>query len=262
MPEIVEVRLTQEFLHNYLTGECVEDWTLIDCKAAEQDNTDFEKALPLLVDSVKRKGKFIYFTLTNGEQTFYVLHSMRMTGSWLRDEPDYCTSCITLENKPPLYFRDPRKFATFTFTNDYDVLAEYLDKLGPDVMSNEFTLEAFEKIVRKHSRKNITSMLMNQDVLSGIGNWIKSEVLYEACISPLRRTGSLEKDEVEVLYNAIRRITEEAYRLGGVSVRDYVDENGEKGEYEHYLQAYGNPDMTCTKTPDGRTTWWDEERQV
>jgi DNA-formamidopyrimidine glycosylase len=264
MPESAEVKLTTEYLQSKLENKIITDWVFIGGKYENKypdGFEDFEYNLPLIVENVQCKGKFIYMTVFNEDGYFYILHSLRMTGRWQDYEDHYCRWYIETNDKNIIWFRNPRCFATLEFSPDNSVLTTFLSKLGPDILTEEFTLPIWKQIVLKHKNKNITALLMNQKILSGIGNYIKSEVLFYAKISPLRKTSSLSNPEIEKLYEAIRIIPRISYNKKGLSISDYADSGGRKGSYEKELKIYRKPHSTKTKTSDGRMTYWDPDIQ-
>ena len=259
MPESSEVKLITEYISSILENKMITDWNIISGSYTENPPDGFENFrcnLPLLVESVKCKGKFIYFTLFNEDKRVYVLHSLRLTGRWQPFEDKYCRWFIEIENKDRLWFRDPRGFATIEFTENKYVLDEMLGNLGPDILTEEFSLPVWKRLVEKHKNKNITAFLMSQDIISGIGNRIKSEALYYSKISPMRKTGTLKDYESEKLFEAIRVIPRIEYnKLSNISDNLY---------HKKYLdlKIYGNPKAEKTKTADGRITHWDTKSQV
>lgn len=265
MPESAEVRLTTEYLKESLENKVITNWIFtsgqyINKKPQGFDN--FENNLPFIVENVQCKGKLIYITVFNEKGYFYILHSLRMTGRWQDYEDAYCRWNIELdEGLNVLWFRNPRCFATLQFTQTKSILDEALDKLGPDILTEEFTLKIWNDMLIEHKNKNITSFLMNQNIISGIGNYIKSEALYYAKVSPLRKIGSLKNSEASKLYEGIRIIPRVAYNKNGLSIHDYADSNGIKGTYGDDLKIYGKSTAEKTKTPDGRITYWDPEIQ-
>jgi DNA-formamidopyrimidine glycosylase len=269
MPEAAEVKLTAEYLNSKMSGKfltnihmCSGQYQFKNCQGLEE----FEAHLPVIVNEVGCKGKLIYITCFNETKVFYILHSLRMTGRWQETKDKYCRWWVDLEdsngNKQTIYFRNPRCLATLYFTTSEEIFEEMINKLGPDILSSEFNLKIWKKLVKKHSGKNITSYLMNQNIISGCGNYIKAEALYEAKISPLRKVGSLTDKESEKLFNALRTIPRMSYNYKGLSIRDFADHNGTKGEYEFFLKIYGKKEAKKTKTTDGRTTYWDPEVQM
>ena len=265
MPESAEVKLTTEYLDETLENKIITRWEFLPGNFEVEDPKGYElfsENLPLMVESVKCKGKFIYFTFYNDDGYFYALHSMRLTGRWQENEDEYCRWYIETDEKDFVWFRDPRRFATIEFTNDEKVLQAALDKLGPDILTTDFKLETFKSLVEKHGKKNITAFLMNQSIMSGIGNYIKAEALYYARISPKRKTGDLNDQEIERLCEGIKLIPRIAYNKKGLSIKDYADAKGINGEFEGELKIYGKPHAKRTKTPDQRITYWDPKRQV
>ena len=259
MPESAEVKLITEYLKLNLENKIISNWNFINGKYEQKlpiGFDEFEQNLPLIVENVECKGKFIYFTLFNEQGYFYIMHSLRMTGRWQDYEDDYCQWFIELDDVN-IWFRDPRCLATIEFTSDQSKLQKAIDKLGPDILTDEFSLDIWKHLIQKHKQKNITSFLMNQEIISGIGNYIKAEALYYSKISPIRKTGSLTKAELFKLYEAIRIIPRIAYNKNGLSIKDYSTSDGSKGNYRDDLKIYGKPNATRTKTSDGRITYCD-----
>lgn len=266
IPEAAEVRLTVDFLNRALQNKKITNWVFSGGRYTEdypEGYDEFDVVLPLTVVIVNCKGKFIYFTLSdkNGNK-YYILHSLMMTGRWQKTYDDYCKWFVEIDDGQTLWFRDPRAFATIKFTSDEDVLQEKLDGLGPDIMTPEFKLPEFKKLAQKYSNRNITSFLMDQSVISGCGNYIKAEVLYDAKVSPLRKVGDLNDNEVDLIYQALCVIPRVAYNNKGLSMRDYTDENGNRGYQERNLKVYGKRWAKRSKTSDGRITYWDPELQI
>lgn len=265
IPESSEVKLTTEFLNDYLENTFITNWNFIGGKYAEESPEGFEEffsELPMMVEGVFCKGKFIYFVLFNDTGYFYIMHSLRMTGRWQKMSDYYCTCYVDIDDKPPLWFRNPRGLATFQFTRDKEVLDAYINGLGPDILDPyDFTLPVWKQIVNDNKKKNITALMMNQNIVAGIGNYQKAESLYYAKVSPLRKTESLSADEIERLYQGIVLISRTSYNHGGMSIQDYANENGKRGTYGSLLKIYGKKYAKTTKTADGRTTYWDPDVQ-
>lgn len=266
MPEGPECRLTVDYLNKVLRGKKVLDWVFCGGGYTEEDPVgfqDFDSALPLKVEEVSCKGKFIYFTLTNDVgQEYYILHSLMMTGRWQKNYDDYCKWFLEVDDGRTVWFRNPRSLSTIAFTTDKNVLQEKLNRLGPDIMTKEFSLPIFRCLTKKYNKRNVTAFLMDQQVIAGCGNYIKAEVLWYAAISPLRKVGELKSREIELLYEALRIIPRISYNKKGLSLKDYADENGKGGYYARDLKIYGKKQAKKTKTADGRTTHWDPKRQV
>ena len=102
------------------------------------------------------------------------------------------------------YIDDMRRFSKLKIIKKKEDHDKILNKLGVDILSKEFTLDFFIQI--KNNKKLITALLLDQDKMCGIGNYIKNESLYIAKISPFRKASSLSDDEIKHLYNAIKYV--------------------------------------------------------
>ena len=243
MPEAAEVKKTINYLNSVLKDQIINEWVFYTGKYTEQDPEgyiEFCNALPLKVDSVSCKGKFIYFTLQGG---WYILHSLMMTGKWQGRYDEQCKWSVEIEGKSDIWFRNPRGLATVKFTNDKKVLDKKLSVLGPSIMTDEFSLNIFRDKAKKFSNRNITSFLMDQAIFSGCGNYIKAEALHRAKISPLRKVATLSETDQELLWKALKNIAWEAY-------------NGKL-----IKQIYGRKNACRLKTADGRITQWNPDHQ-
>jgi DNA-formamidopyrimidine glycosylase len=260
MPESAEVKLTTEFLDQVMSNKIITKWVFTSGQYLNNDPEGFDEfyeSLPVLVEEISCKGKFIYIKCFNEYKKFYILHSMRLTGSWRNEEDSSSRWYVEMDNGRKIWFHDSRCLATLKFTTEEKELSEYLSKLGPDILTEEFTLPIWKKLVKDHKNKNITAFLMDQEIMAGIGNWIKAEVLFYSKISPLRKVGSLTELESEQLFEAIRIIPRQAYMNKGL----YINPNGKKGFQEFHLKIYGRKTAKRTKTSDGRTTYWDDKVQ-
>jgi formamidopyrimidine-DNA glycosylase len=185
-----------------------------------------------------------------------------MSGRWQKSYDEYCKWFVELEDGYTIWFRDTRSFATVKFTRNEQILQDKLNKLGPDIMSREFKLPEFKKICERYPKRNICAFLMDQEIISGCGNYIKAEVLYYSKVSPLRKVESLSNKDIEQIYQGLYIISRISYNNKGLSLRDYTDHNGKEGCHNRELKIYGKKLATRTKTPDGRSTYWEPKIQV
>lgn len=258
MPEISEVRQTVDLLQTYVGSQLLR-WDVITgfgC-ALERDPeyAEFASDLPLILDSVQSKGKFIYFAFRKADvqvPRWYGLHSMMLTGRWQETmEPGRLRWHLLFMDPTPrhLYFTDSRGFATLQLTGDADLLLRKLNSLGPDVV-RELTLHLFTRLLQTHPRMRISSFLCDQKILSGIGNILRAEILYEAGIDPSRLVKSLDPLEVSNLYQSVHKRILEMYQ---------------EGNYPQQRRAtfhiYQNPQASKYRPSDGRTLYWDPQRQ-
>lgn len=266
MPESPEVKVITDQLHQKLTGHTVTSFQILGGRFSKENISSLEEIrdyLPLKIEYIKCKGKFIYWKLG---YDWFLWNTLGMTGEWSSTKTKHAAFSVCF-NDNIIYFNDIRHFGTIKFSQGEKELAAKLNSLGPDILSEPPSRDEFYKIIHRYD-KSIAEILMDQKILSGIGNYIKAESLYRAKISPWRSASSLSKKESESLYEALRDVVQSSYSLGGNSLKDYKDVNGKEGSYSNFLLVYGKKrdplgfPVIREETLDKRTTWWVKEIQV
>lgn len=270
MPEGPEVTVITDGLRQALKNNKI---TLLALPTGSKFNkktpigyNDFIKELPLKVVDVKSKGKFIYLECQNG---WMIFSRLLMSGGWFyKEQPkhnhleiQYTTSKSKFKS---IWYVDPRHFCQIKFTKDPADLEKELNKIGPDLLNqpNEITEEDYLNKMRKHNRKTITKVLMDQSIYSGIGNYLKSEILYKIKVSPHALIKNLPDEKIKELLKVSKEKILESYKAGGASVRNYSDIEGKDGTFSFSFLVYmkekdplGNK-IKREKTKDGRTSHW------
>ncbi len=175
----------------------------------------------------------------------WIVH-LGMTGRMLvcqADEPvaKHTHAIAHLASGRELRFVDPRRFGRLSVAHGFR---------APGSEPLEVEGECFVKLFG--GRKTpIKSALLNQKLLSGVGNIYADESLFRAAVRPQRRAASLTRRELRRLYRAVQEVLEEAIALGGSSVSDYVDADGEEGFFQLQHRVYGRAGEPCLvcKTP-------------
>ena len=210
---------------------------------------------------VRRAGKHIVFELTVAPATrrplrgrtapaspsaHWVVH-LGMTGRMVVCEPGaeiakHTHLIATLASGRELRFIDPRMFGKLS------VHAAAFDPGGVEPL--EVSEEDFVALF--HGRKTpIKSALLNQKLVRGVGNIYADESLFRAGIRPRRRASTITRAQLGKLYHAVRDVLREAIALGGSSISDYVDADGEEGFFQLQHRVYGREGEACLvcKTP-------------
>jgi formamidopyrimidine-DNA glycosylase len=150
---------------------------------------------------------------------------------------------LRLASGRELRFVDPRRFGRLSVARAADFDAGGIEPL-------EIDLERFIGLFR--GRKTpIKSALLNQKLLRGVGNIYADESLFRAGIRPRRRAASISRDQLGKLFDAVKEVLKEAIALGGSSISDYVDADGEEGFFQLQHRVYGREGEPCLvcKTP-------------
>jgi len=197
---------------------------------------------------VKRVGKTIVLVLNNG---LYFLVHLLMTGQLLYGEAvesPYLRWCLLLDNGKRLCLADKRKWVRARILSADEFHSDHrLHSLGVDVLSDEFTLAAFLKILRS-TRRKAHVVLLDQKRISGLGNIYVNEALFCAAVDPRTPANEIPIGKAHALYWAIYYIVREAYHRNGTTFSDYRTPDGKRGRYQECLRVFrrkGKPCVHC-----------------
>ena len=145
---------------------------------------------------------------------------------------------IFLTKSIKLVFNDPRRFGVFDILKTSNIYnSKYFHKLGKDPFDKEFEeIYLFNKINKSNS--SIKSLLINQKIVSGIGNIYACEILFDSKISPKLKGKNLTIKRIKVLVNSIKKILKIAINNRGTSLKNYFLINGTLGSYQHKFKVY------------------------
>jgi formamidopyrimidine-DNA glycosylase len=144
-----------------------------------------------------------------------------------------------------LRYKDVRQFGTFDLLEDGNLSAiRGLRKIGPEPLEPEFTPELLRRKLKNRTGK-IKALLLDQDLVAGIGNIYADEALFQAGIHPECMGQKLTKKQCEKLHKAIVDVLSLSVQLGGSSVKSYVNGYGESGEFQYRLKVYGKDKTPC-----------------
>jgi formamidopyrimidine-DNA glycosylase len=283
VPELPEVETIARGLHKRVAGDTIESvW--LGSKPQTMKSRPAEIAATLehtRITQVRRMGKHIVFDLERngvvrtrlsanlstrtdpspkrtftkprkktvplGPRSQWIVH-LGMTGRMLVCDSTevilkHTHAIATLASGREIRFVDPRRFGRLSVAGQGDFEAGGVEPL--DVDKQQF-LKLFS------GRKTpIKSALLNQKLLRGVGNIYADESLFRAGLRPRRRASTITHEQFERLYLAVKEVLQEAIKLGGSSISDYVDADGEAGFFQLQHRVYGREGEPCLvcKTP-------------
>ncbi|MFH1855607.1 MAG: bifunctional DNA-formamidopyrimidine glycosylase/DNA-(apurinic or apyrimidinic site) lyase [Candidatus Omnitrophota bacterium] len=247
MPELPEVENVKKSLKNSIINNKITQVDVLTPKIVRSNPSIFKKNLTnVSVVEIARKGKNLIMALSN---SYYLIVHLGMSGHILLQKHipvnDKHAHLIIKFLNPPLFliYRDIRKFGYLKVLSGKEVVS-FLDKIGIDAL--KVTPEEFKKIIHGHKRK-IKPLLLDQRLISGIGNIYCDEALFDAKIHPERNSFSLSEKEIKKLYGSIAKILKEAVKKGGSSVSDYVMPNARKGDFQSYHKVYRRKGKKCPR---------------
>jgi len=268
MPELPEVETVARGLRQSILGR-----RILSIRLGKTDFIDdpaaLEQHLPgRRIDAVERYGKFMLLRLSetlsdelaaektaaNEKRTKAVattttpslLVHLGMTGQLAparAEQPHqkHTHVWMTLDDGRELRYTDPRRFGRMAYIAAASLAGE-LTGFGADPL--EVGSEEFAARIRTR-RARIKSLLLDQTVLRGVGNIYADESLWRAKIHPARLGAQLNARQTETLRKVLRDILRKAIAMHGSSISDFVDADGEPGDYQRHHRAYGREGKRC-----------------
>lgn len=249
MPELPEVETVRQTLLNLVVGKTISSvivsWGNIIKKPNEIE--EFQILLKeQTIEDINRRGKFLLFQLSD----FTLVSHLRMEGKFRvfpSDEPvaPHTHVRFLFDDGTELRYQDVRKFGTMhLFTKGEEDNGPPLAKLGPEPFSDEFTADYLKKKFKNTNRK-IKVVLLDQELVVGLGNIYVDEVLFRAGIHPETTASKLKPKQIKLLTDMIKTTLQEAIDLGGSTIRSYVNSQGKIGTFQEIIKVYGRKGHEC-----------------
>jgi len=253
MPELPEVETVRRGLEHHIVGRTISAVCVLHPRAVRRQPAgpaEFESALTgRSLDTARRRGKYLW--LSAGEDA--LLAHLGMSGQLLVGEPGRPLSphvriWFTFKDEgPDLRFTDQRTFGHMCVVRDGAELPAPIAHIAPDPFEGAFDPGAFARRLRAR-RTGVKRALLDQSLVSGIGNIYADEALWRARLHWARPTETLNGLEVSRLLAAVRDVLGAALAVGGTSFDDlYVNVNGESGYFDRSLAVYGREGLGCPR---------------
>jgi formamidopyrimidine-DNA glycosylase len=266
MPELPEVETTVRDLKKKVLGRTFVDvWT--DFEKIVKKPGSFKKfkkeIIGKKIKDIRRRAKFIIFDLSEDKS---LLVHQRLTGhllvgNWEKNEGKWKNDSTFLSDRVNTYIHlmfwldnglmialsDLRKFTKMEIFDTKEIESlDKIKKLGPEPLEEEFTFEKFKERVKDKKRK-IKQVLMDQEIISGIGNIYASEILFKAEIHPFKKANDLSEEELRKIYRSIKKVLKRAVELRGESFADWRDADGKKGSFDDERNVYQKEGEKCPR---------------
>jgi formamidopyrimidine-DNA glycosylase len=217
-----------------------------------------------LIVSVERRAKYLIIRL---ESSALIVHlgmsgSLRLVDAKTPPKPHEHWD-LMLDSGKALRFHDPRRFGSLFWTQEEPGKHPLLTKLAPEPLSDAFNGAYLFRVTRKRAVA-IKQLIMNSQLVVGVGNIYASEALFRAGISPRRASRRLTQAEALRLSRAIKAVLKAAIKIGGTTLRDYVNADGLPGYFRQKLFVYERAGERCRVckstvrqfTQGQRSTYW------
>ena len=253
MPELPEVETVRRGLHTIITGFRIADAQSLHPRAMKS-----ESIAPLAslngakITGTNRRGKFMWLTLNRP----YVLTAhLGMSGQFLIHQPNrpkatHIRAQFQLKKSLrnlELVFNDQRTFGWLSIEETTNNIPTSALHIAPDPFDPSFDIDATMNNYLRRTIK-IKTALLNQEIMSGVGNIYADETLWRAKIHPETLTSDLTKKKIATIIKTATTVMQEAISQGGTSFDDlYINVNGESGFFEQSLNAYGQEGEPCPR---------------
>lgn len=276
MPEINEVRRYADFLNLHLKNKEITEINILNGRYKKHGPfelySELKKDLPVKVLDVKTKGKFLYMILND---TYYIFSTLGLSGGWtflnkktneydhpiileyLRKEnmDSYMATSLKHLNvefktkEGSIFFYDTLSFGTLKVIQNEEELNKKLNSIGPDIMDEKTTFDVFKERITKKMKLEIGIVLMNQKLISGIGNYLRADILWSSKISPFRKVNKLSEEELKLIYHNSRVLTwgdydyKKALKLKIITKKDKLPSDYKRDFFVYYEEKdiYDNP---------------------
>jgi formamidopyrimidine-DNA glycosylase len=269
VPELPEVEVVRRGLERWVGGRTVDDVTVFHPRAVRRHiagGADFAARLAgRRLGAARRRGKYLWWPLSEDAEATAVLAHLGMSGQLLvqpQEAPEEKHLRVRVRFKDAvgteLRFVDQRTFGGLSLhPMTSDGVPETIAHIARDPLDPAFDEAAFHTALRG-KRTTIKRALLDQSLISGVGNIYADEALWRAGLHYERPTATVTKPGTALLLGHIRDVMNAALAAGGTSFDSlYVNVNGESGYFERTLDAYGRADEPCRRcgTPIRRRPW-------
>lgn len=246
MPELPEVETVKRLLTPIVQGRTIKKIDVYRKRQIDGDVETFKCELKgKTFNNITRIGKYLIFHLTDN---LVIISHLRMEGKYfdyLENEEDskYARVVFHLDNGHKLCYDDSRTFGVLKLLTEKDYLLDKgIIKLGPEPWDADIST-----IIKKTKRNNkpIKTALLDQTIITGLGNIYVDETLYASNIHPHTPTRLIKKEDWEKILDNASKILKRAIELGGSTIKSYHPGKDIDGNFQTELKIYGNKGATC-----------------
>jgi len=249
MPELPEVEITRSGIEPYLVGKIITGVRVSQRKLRWPIPRDLAlRVTGQRIARVARRGKYILIDCGGkGRAGWLILHlgmsgSLRIMGS--KTKPQRHDHFDLLLGRQLMRLRDPRRFGSVLWEGGDIARHRLLARLGAEPLADAFTGAVLHAATRKR-KTAVKPVLMNANIVVGVGNIYANESLFHAGINPRTAAGRLSLARCEALATAVKSTLKQALAAGGSSLRDFVHSDGTSGYFQQNYYVYGRAGLPC-----------------
>lgn len=253
MPELPEVETVRKGLSHLVTGYRITAAVNLHPRLLKVDSiAPLDAIIGAKITGTNRRGKFLWLTLN---RPYVLVAHLGMSGQFLiqennRPRASHIRAQFNLKrgfSNRELIFNDQRTFGWLSVEQITDGVPTSASHIALDPFDPQFDRDAAIKNYLKRNIK-IKTALLNQEIMSGVGNIYADETLWRAKVHPETLTSELNFKKLATVIDCATEVMKEAVDKGGTSFDDlYINVNGESGFFEQSLAVYGKEDQPCPR---------------
>ena len=248
MPELPEVENLVRQLKSSILNHTILNSLILSPRLRREIPKDLStNTTDTKINAITRRAKYIIMTLDN---PYSLIIHLGMTGrinikkgTYAAEKHDHMI--MHLSDNLTMVYNDPRRFGLIELAKTRSLYEHKLfNHLGVEPLSEDFNI-AYLLTKLKDKKSAIKNVIMNNEIIVGVGNIYASEALFLSHIRPDRIAGSITENEVELLVESIKKILQQAVAYGGSTIRDFVSIDNTKGGFQKLFKVYGRRDIPC-----------------
>ena len=251
MPELPEVEIVRQSLNRQVKNRKIINIQVNNRNLRLKVPKDFEQIFKnAVIEKIQRKSKYLILVFNNN--LYCVIH-LGMSGTLhfmglkkkttnlsfygSQSLPKKHNHIIFRFKNFKLIYNDPRRFGFFKILKNKSEYLRFFTRIGPEAISKEFNKTYLSKIL-KNRTKNIKNLLLDQKLVSGLGNIYVNEILFQAKINPFKKSYLINLEENKRIVKYSKIILKKAIDFGGSSIRDFKGITGKSGNFQSEFKVY------------------------
>ena len=260
MPELPEVEIVRQSLNRQVKNRKIINIQVNNRNLRLKVPKDFEQKFKnAVIEKIQRKSKYLILVFNN--HLYCVIH-LGMSGTLhfmglkkkttnlsfygSQSLPKKHNHIIFRFKNFKLIYNDPRRFGFFKILDNKKDYLKFFTRIGPEAISKDFNKIYLSKIL-KNRTKNIKNLLLDQKLVSGLGNIYVNEILYQAKVNPFKKSQLIDFNESKRIVKYSKIILKKAIYFGGSSIRDFKGITGKSGNFQSEFKVYDREKERCSR---------------
>ena len=262
MPELPEVEIVKQSLNRKIKGKIIQKVSVKNRNLRFKLSNNFEKKIiNKKIVQINRFSKYIILKFDDSSGfiihlgmsgTIHLVNNLKknnITNSSFYHSPNLPKKHNHIEikfKKTKLIYNDPRRFGYFKILNNKQELDNYFTRIGPEALDKGFNFIYLKNKI-KNKKKNIKNFLLDQKIVSGLGNIYVNEILHKSGILPMKSVSKLNSTDLTRIIKHSRITLKNAIKFGGSSIKDFKGVSGGGGSFQTKFNVYDRENQKCNR---------------